>query len=206
MKHFLSFIALFFILQSASAQFSKGNKLLGGTVNFSSISSFDVPQLSSGISSAASTNISFLPSVSFFTSSSLSHGIRLKGSFYSNKTEYLEGGTTRVSRYSNNSFGAGYFLRKYMPVIETMGFYGELAPQFIYSTFKWTASNTNNSGTEISLPIGTGLYYLAGKKCMLSVDFTLANISRSSSDWSGVTWETKGLLSSGIGFSGYYRF
>ena len=208
MKHFLSFIALFFLLKSASAQFSKGDKLIGGTVQFSRISSFDIPPSSGGIISDKNSTISLLPSFSFFTSSSLAHGVRLKGSLYSRKTEYNDGTAIREVEFTQKHIGAGYFLRKYFPVIEKMGFYGELAPQFLFTEDKQTnfSSNYYSKGYEISLPIGTGLYYLTGKKSMVSIDLTLANISRSSSDWSGVTWETKGLLSSGIGFSGYYRF
>ena len=208
MKHFLSFIALFFLLKSASAQFSKGDKLIGGTVQFSKISSFDIPPSSGGIISDKNSTVSFLPSFSFFTSSSLSHGVRLKGSSYFRKMTYDDGTAIRETKYTRKEIGAGYFLRKYFPVIEKMGFYGELAPQFLFMEDKQGGLSNSyyKKGYEISFPIGTGLYYLTGKKSMLSVDLTLANISRSSSDWSGVIWETKGLLSSGIGFSGYYRF
>ncbi len=123
MKRFLLGLLVFqFYTFAANAQLHKGNKILGGTINYSTTTNTtDDPGVTGGQTNKTN-NFNVRPSLGFFVTDRTVVGLMFDINSYSNESSGLNG----VSfRYDSNQFGFGSFVRRYFPLKEWVAFYGQ---------------------------------------------------------------------------------
>ncbi|WP_332912936.1 outer membrane beta-barrel protein [Algoriphagus boritolerans] len=169
----LLFILPLLLLSFGSfAQFEKGNKLLGGTLNYSS-STFN-PGLPGQISKTNSLNIS--PILGVFVSDRTLVGLVFDALSYNSENSY----NGQESSYESNRFGFGPFVRRYFPVREWVAFYGQADLGYSAGKTKQTYSNSPNQNYERSLNvfhIGTSLGLAFFPTNWMSIDLSMNPLS-----------------------------
>lgn len=144
----LIILPLFLLSFSGFGQLQKGNKLLGGTISYSSTKNTSDNSGVAGGSFYKYNQFSNSPILGYFVSDRTVVGLKFDLFTSSSENSSLSGTTTR-SEF--NQFGFGPFVRRYFPVKEWVAFYGQAAID--YSSGKSTnTSEGNNSSftTEIS--------------------------------------------------------
>ena len=131
MKKFLAL--LFFALlssQTTFAQLQKGDFQLGGAINFSTWESSNSPGDPNSFQNS-SQNFSVNPNLGYFVTDKWVLGMSFRFNNGSREVRYntpILGNTD----FKNESWGTGFFARRYFPIQEKMAFFGEFQ-----STVDW---------------------------------------------------------------------
>ena len=146
------------------AQVKKNDWLLGGYFNFNTSSNSSNNGSNNGSNSGSNSNIS--PELGWAAGKNSVIGIR--GSVYL--------GTSKGSggyKSTNHSYLAGAFWKKFFPINEKVGWYGDLTAGYSYSDNQYPdAAQPPNyqkqTGTGFYAAVSPGVYYKAGKKVFLN--------------------------------------
>lgn len=168
MKLLLLVSFVFILSQSVSAQFSKGDKILGGSASFASGKSkndfqSNTPPLTRD-PEAKSMDVSINPSLGFFTSASTVHGFRLRFALSESRQK---SSNAAEPEYKNGTFGigGGYFFRKYKTFSGNLGGFGELGAGYMYNKPRYGSGTTPTH--TISADAKLGIYYAIDKRLLI---------------------------------------
>lgn len=178
-KRFLLILPLLLLSINGFAQLQKGNKILGGTLNYStSKSTSDDMGVAGGQSGKTSSYINNAI-LGVFVSDRTVLGLNFEINTYSSEQLFL---TEFPSNYESNQFGFGPFVRRYVPVKEWVAFYGQVGLGYNFGNVKQTHDNPNlsNLGYEIdtkTLSISTDLGLAFFPTDWMSVDLAMNPLS-----------------------------
>ena len=166
MKSLLLVSVLFILAHSVSAQFSKGDKILGGSATFSSGKSkndWPNPPFSRDPENK-SMSVSFNPSLGFFTSASTVHGFRLNLALSESRQKSSDASQPET-KSGAFGIGGGYFFRKYKTFAGNLGGFAELGAGYMYS--KPRHSSGSVATHTISADAKIGLYYAINNRLLI---------------------------------------
>lgn len=176
-KRLLFILPLLLLSFSGVAQLQKGNKILGGTLSFSTSTSNsgDI-----GVFGEDTKTKSFVnnPTLGFFVSDRTVVGLVFNISSYSQEANRLSGGT---SEYNSDQFGFGPFVRRYFPVKEWVAFYGQADLGYSFGEVEQTYSPYNTElgykfkNKALNLSTSLGLAFFPTK--WMSVDLAINPLS-----------------------------
>ena len=156
MKRILFFSSLLVLLTSAlNAQISKGSILLGGSIGFNKNKVEDTDK--------ESNSVSVMPAIGVAIKQNLVAGISL--TYNGSKNTY----NTPNSETKNDSYGASFFMRKYMTLGKGFFLFGE--GNLYYQTSKNVYSYSGSENVQKSW--GTGIYIYPGLSYAVSKRFHL---------------------------------
>lgn len=163
------------------AQLQKGNKVLGGTLNYSTSTTQSDNSGVAGGETSKTNSFNIGPIVGVFVSDRTVVGLKLNSYSYSSETTSLNG-----SVFSNefNNFGFGPFIRRYFPVKEWVAFYGQADLGYSSGKTIQTYSSSPNQNYERStntfnLSAALGLAFFPTN--WMSVDLSMNPLSFSHS-------------------------
>lgn len=178
-KRFLLILPLFLLSISCFAQLQQGNKILGGTLNYSTSKSTSDDMGVGGGQSGNSSSFINNAILGVFVSDRTVLGLNFEINTYSSEQLFL---TEFPSNYESNQFGFGPFVRRYFPVKEWVAFYGQVGLGYNFGNVKQTHDNPNlsNQGYEIdtkTLSISTDLGLAFFPTDWMSVDLAMNPLS-----------------------------
>ncbi len=191
----------------ASAQITKGSKLLGGGISFGRTK--NDPTNSTGLTRGASS------SVNFSAGSAIKENLIVGGSLFyghgSAKYTY-NSSSAPITVNKSNTYGAGAFARRYFPLGKNFYLFGQTSLNFGINNQEYLSGNTETSETKgwnISLGAAPGISYALTRKFQLELGFNdLASIyygkSVTENSGPGATSKSKGSsygLSTSLGTS-----
>lgn len=180
MKKISTLSVIVLLAFNASAQFQKGNKVLGFGLNVNSNSreiTYD-PNLRL----IKTNNVNLNTKLGFAKSESRLNGFFLSSGYGKTKS-YLASSNNSYSNQSIN-FGAGYFARKYMSFGNRFFVFGEAAAGGFYAAnYRAKLSDTYQQNFGASVSLRPGLAYKIKERLLLELEFAdLANITYSQSE------------------------
>ncbi|HEY0060454.1 MAG TPA: outer membrane beta-barrel protein [Flavisolibacter sp.] len=151
----------------ASAQITKGSKLLGGGIGFGGSRS-DPPFSSYSKQANASVGISVGVAIkeNLVAGGSLSYG-------HASSNYHVPSGSPDT-RNTGNNYGAGTFLRRYVPLGKNFYLFGQAGLDFGISNQEQVASattKTKSKGWNVSLNAAPGISYALTRKFQLELGF-----------------------------------
>ena len=172
---------------SASAQFNKGDRMVGASVASiffnSGNSDISVASIGNNISKVTSYGISITPSIGWFISEKTAIGATLNINPNGQKTTYEQNGSTYQSDKSNGfNFGIGGFARNYFSGNNTLLPFGQFSLNagisnlktegFFYggsgaSTYKQSYSGNSTGGFFANANLSAGLTKMLGENAGL---------------------------------------
>jgi hypothetical protein len=158
MKKFLAFIFLLILFTSAlRAQINKGSVLLGGNVGFSTNEATDT--------SLKNNSVSLSPVIGTAVKQNLIVGISFS---YGHGKNNL---TAPSVQSENESYGAGIFARKYVPLGKGFYLFGEMGLNYLSfsDTYTYISQKTEFKVQTININLYPGLSYAVSKKLQLEV-------------------------------------
>jgi hypothetical protein len=176
-QRFLLILPLLLISFTGFAQLQKGNKILGGTLQYSTstASSGDL-----GVFGEDKKTRSFVnnPTLGFFVSDCTVVGLVFNFSSFSSEVNRLSGG---ISEYNSDQFSFGPFVRRYFPLKEWVAFYGQADLGYslakgkqIFTQFN-TELNYKYNSKAINLSTALGLAFFP--KNWMSIDLVINPLS-----------------------------
>lgn len=152
-KNLLFTTVLFLVISSAvNAQITKGSTFIGGSLNFNSNSS-EYPNSPT----AKSTSFMVSPAIGKAIKDNLVGGIKLSYS-------HLKGG------YETNSYGGGFFIRKYIPVFNRVFVFGEASIGGNINRSTYTNNNfIETKGWSVNLSVAPGISFAVTKSLFLDL-------------------------------------
>lgn len=178
-KRLLVILPLLLLSISGFAQLQKGNKILGGTLNYTtSKSTSDDIGVAAGQSDNSSSFVN-RANLGVFVSDRTVLGMNFEISTYTSEQALLAGSAIN---YDSNQFGFGPFVRRYFPVKEWVAFYGQAGLGYNFGNVKQVYDNPNlaNQGYEIdikTLSLSTGLGLAFFPTDWMSVDLAMNPLS-----------------------------
>lgn len=165
---------------SGFSQLQKGNKILGGTLNYSTTTYTSDNSGVAGGSNSKTNSFNVSPLMGVFVSDRTVLGLMVNS--YTYRNESTNAGQEFTNE--NNQFGFGPFVRKYFPVKEWVAFYGQADLRYSSGKIKQTYSNSPNQNYERStnafnLAATLGLAFFPTN--WMSVDLSMNPISFSHS-------------------------
>lgn len=129
------------VFNTTSAQFKKGEKMVGGSVGsmvFNNGSAdINVAQIGTNKSKTSGYNISINPTLGWFISDNTAVGASVNINPSSNKTSYAQNSSTYQSdKVTNFNVGLGGFARHYFSATKSLLPYGQLGVNFGVSNLK----------------------------------------------------------------------
>lgn len=179
LKVLLPLLFAFTCALTTQAQISKGAKLFGSSIGYNHVklNSSNVMQ-----SDIKTTSFVVSPSAGVAVKENLVVGIRLDYSKSTEKSQHNYGssGTTE-----NKNYGGGFFLRKYVPLVNRLYVFGESNIMYTVNRQKASQQSSSNSGYEIKskgwstgLNFTPGISYGVSKKFQIEGGFnSLLNVS-----------------------------
>lgn len=146
-KRLLFILPLFLLSISGFAQLQKGNKLLGGALNYSTSNTLPTNPLGLPSQTGKSTSFTLSPILGVFVSDRTVVGLKLDS--YSSLNESTSNG--QEFRNEFNQFGFGPFVRRYFPVKEWVAFYGQADLGYSFGKTTQTFSSFPNQNSERSI-------------------------------------------------------
>jgi len=170
----LGLLALGFIFQQANAQIGKGEKMIGGSVGFTS-SKTEYKNLTA----PESTNNTFTitPQLGFGLGNNWIVGLGV--SYVSTKQETTQGSSKAETKTS--AVSPGIFVRKFHQFGDKFGIYGQLDAEYAFGEQKTTQTGNPDSKSEISgygISASPGLFYKASRKFV--IEATIGRLGYSS--------------------------
>jgi hypothetical protein len=164
---FFSFVLL--VTSSSFAQFSKGDKLLGGSINFHGNSnSLTTPGVNYG-SNGFATNLS--PRFGFFYKENKMVGISLSGNYSRGKSTIAANVEEKNTTYGA---GIGLFARNYKAFSSQFGWFLDYAGGVNHFSNKSERTLTPDFKTKqlsFNFGIAPGLYYKVSPKALIDASF-----------------------------------
>lgn len=181
----------------ASAQITKGSVLLGGGLSFGTSKT----EFTNNESKQTNYSIGFSAGVAVKQNTIVGGNINFGGSNSKNSN-----GNTSVTSPKNNNYGAGVFLRKYMPLGKSFYLYGQGGLGYSHSKSVHNTGvdfSSEAKGWNVGLNVTPGIAYALTKKFHLELGFyELAGINYGKSTTENVTIAgTNTSSSSNFGFS-----
>ncbi|MGB8194106.1 MAG: outer membrane beta-barrel protein [Chitinophagaceae bacterium] len=154
----LALISFVLIASKADAQLKKGEKMLGGSIAISTQKSeTEFPGFPA--SETKQTSISILPQLGFGLGSNWIAGINA-GVNYTKAEEGTE--TMKINIYT-----IGVFARKFHPVGERFGFFGEASAAYGRGTSKFENASTKRNNTTFGVSVVPGAYFRANRRFII---------------------------------------
>ena len=169
-------ITIAFLSQQASAQIKKGEKMLGGNIG---VTSTDYEQDNNAVEGSIA-NISIIPQLGFGVGNNWVVGVQAGYEYGKQKTTY---GANQTQEQKFNTFSGGVFTRKFFPIGERFGIYGQGDVTYgrtknKYKSSTGTASESNTNRIEVA--VSPGAYFRTGKRFILEAEVGSLGYSRSS--------------------------
>lgn len=170
----LIFIVFIAISISASSQFSKGDKLIGGSVNFYS-NNTNYSSTGNLTNNYNGINTGITPRFSWVIKDHLMNGIFLSGNYSHSKS--TGGDPKDYSTTNNYNYGVGYFIRNFGNFSQQFGWFIEYNALLNYNSSKTEYSSQGNvysnktNGLSAGLNIIPGLYYQASHNVVIEGAF-----------------------------------
>lgn len=180
-KRRLFILPLLLLSFSGVAQLQKGNKILGGTLNYSTSTNTSDNSGVAGGSTSKTNNLTVNPRLGFFVSDRTVVGLMFDINSYSNETTNLGG---FEYNYESSRFGFGPFVRRYFPVKDWVAFYGHADMNYSFGELKQTYSNSPSQNYERStntFNLGAALGLAFFPTNWMSVDLSMNPLSFSHS-------------------------
>lgn len=201
---------------SVNAQFKKDQLLLGGGMNWRYSQDDGYPDGTvTGPSKRKTNYMLFSPHVGVFLNSTTVHGVKLNIGFSSEK-EYrrtYSNPATLASRMNTTMLGAGYFLKKFIPVHDKVGLYGEGLLEFLHLSeklriepeFGGSGIGFRDKSFQVTLNAAAGLYFKTSSRFLLIAGTSLAGAEyRRSKKLSTHDFDIHAGMSSGLQLSVCY--
>jgi len=167
MKQIVLFILLAVVMVvSTNAQIAKGSIWLGGSIGYSE----NKTDYNDGYPDYKKTNLTVTPAIGKAIKENLVAGIDLTYNNY--REQNYSGGTYYTTK--QNTYGAGFFLRRYLPIVKNLYVYGQGRLGFDYSKNNQTPASTyglNSKGWSTDLTFYPGVSYAINKKLQLETGF-----------------------------------
>jgi len=168
-KNYLFVLTGLLLTVSASAQFTKGDRLLGAGLNLS----HSKGEYNSGFTpyTTTSNNASLTLDLGFASRTNRASGFFISGGYGKSKTEYPAQPTTNSSNESFNT-SAGFYTRRYRPLGKDFFLFAEGRAGVDFD--KSQISNTNTGDQtffSVRASISPGISYRAGKRFLLDLRF-----------------------------------
>lgn len=176
------FLQLFFVLcmlisVSAKGQFSKGDRLIGGSVNvysgnggstFANGQQYTSNYYSSGL----------VPRYSWVLKNNIMNGIFLNANYSHSANNYSSGPPDGYQKIDNYSFGVGYFIRKYKDFDQQFGWFLEYNALLGYNSYRQESAYPSgnfsiNKSSSVSAGLNAlpGLYYKVSRAAVIEAGF-----------------------------------
>lgn len=156
MQKIFTLALLLLIASTTEAQFKKGNKVLGFGLSFynQTNSGSIYSPVNAYTAQGLSTSLSL--SLAKATSETRLNGFFISSSYGKNKNDYL---SSNVNDSYNESYShhAGYFIRKYKPILNKFFVFGEGSGSVGYAQQNFY-SNAISSNKQKSINVGVALY------------------------------------------------
>ncbi|WP_111669155.1 outer membrane beta-barrel protein [Algoriphagus litoralis] len=135
---------------SGFAQLQKGNKIFGGTLNYSTTNS-DINDTQGVFSQTSESNNFYIgPVLGVFFSDRTVVGLAFNFYSFNNETTFQNG---ELYNNKSNQFGFGPFVRRYFPVKEWVAFYGQAELGYSSGKIKQTYSSFPDQNYERSTSV-----------------------------------------------------
>ena len=201
---------------SVSAQFKKDQLLLGGGMNWRYSQDDGYPDGTvTGPSKRKNNYMLFSPQIGRFLNASTVHGVKLNVGFSSEK-EYrrtYNNPASLASRMNTTMLGAGYFLKKFIPVHDRIGLYGEGIAEFLHLSekrriepeFGGSGISFQDKPFQVTLNAAAGLYFKPSSHFLLMAGTSLAGAEYiRSKKLSTNDFDIHAGISSGLQLSAFY--
>jgi len=171
-KFLLASVVVLLISLTTKAQIGKGSVWLGGNIGYGSSRSTGVSPINNPSSYAKSNSFWIAPAIGKAVKDNLILGISLtyQNVHYSNYAQY--------EKDNENYYGAGFFVRQYVPVLNRLYLFGQGNINFRYSKSEADLnsnypSNTHNEtkGWSAGLGFQPGVSFALNKKWQLETGF-----------------------------------
>lgn len=179
-QRFLLILPLLLISFTGFAQLQKGNKILGGTLNYSTSNTTPIDPIGLPGQTGKTTSFTNSPILGVFVSDRTVVGLRFDIYTFSSETTNIG----QEFRNEFNRFGFGPFVRRYFPVKEWVAFYGQADLGYSFGKTKQTYSSFPNQNSERStntLNLSTSLGLAFFPTNWMSVDLSMNPLSFSHS-------------------------
>jgi hypothetical protein len=160
-------ITIAFFSQQAAAQLKKGEKMLGGNIGFTNL---DTEQDRNPGYKAESSNILVQPQLGFGIGGNWIIGIQAGFAYNKQETSYPFQGT---QEQKSRTISGGVFARKFFPVGERFGIFGQGDVSYARSKDKYTTQGGSNgeiNGNSIMVAVSPGAYFRTGKRFILEAE------------------------------------
>lgn len=179
-QRFLLILPLLLISFSGFAQLQKGNKIVGGTLNYSISNTTPIDPIGLPGQTGKTTSFTNSPILGVFVSDRTVVGLGFD--IYTFSTETTNTGQEFRNKF--NKFGFGPFVRRYFPVKEWVAFYGQADLGYSFGKTKQTYSSFPNQNSErstntLNLSASLGLAFFPTN--WMSVDLSMNPLSFSHS-------------------------
>lgn len=179
-QRLLFILPLLLLSFSGFAQLQKGNKILGGTLNYSTSNTTPTDPIGLPGQTGKTNSFTNSPILGVFVSDRTVVGLRIDIYTFSSET------TNTGQEFKNefNRFGFGPFVRRYFPVKEWVAFYGQADLGYSFGKTKQTYSSFPNQNSErstntLNLSASLGLAFFPTN--WMSVDLSMNPLSFSHS-------------------------
>lgn len=216
MKKLSLLLSLLVCCFSVNAQFKKDRLLIGTGINWRYSLDDGYPDGTvTGPSKRKTNYMLFSPQVGIFLNASTVHGVKLNIGFSSEK-EYrrtYSNPATLASRMNTTMLGAGYFLKKFIPLHDRVGLYGEGLLEFLHLSeklriepeFGGSGIGFQDKPFQVTLNAAAGLYFKPSSRFLLMAGTSLAGAEyRRSKKLSTHDFDIHAGVSSGLQLSVYY--
>ncbi len=176
----LLILPLLLLSFSGFAQLQKGNKILGGTLNYSTSNTTPTDLIGLPAQTNKSNSFNISPLMGVFVTDRTVIGLKLDSYSYSSESTI----TGQEFRNEFNRFGFGPFVRRYFPVKEWVAFYGQADLGYSFGKTKQSYSsfpnqNSERSTSDFNLSAALGLAFFPTN--WMSVDLSMNPLSFSHS-------------------------
>ncbi len=145
-KRLLLILPLLLLSFSGFAQLQKGNKILGGTINYSTSNTSPTDPIGLPGQTSKTNSFNIRPIFGVFVSDRTVVGLTFDISSYSSENS----NNGQEFSYKSNRFSFGPFVRRYFPVKEWVAFYGQADLNYSSGNIKQNYSASLNQGYELS--------------------------------------------------------
>lgn len=201
-------ITVIFFVGSANAQIGKGETMLGGSVIINAYKG-EVTDISS-IKKVNYYSVS--PTIGFGLGHNWVAGAMLGYTF----SKHTESGTTYPSKHKSNETSFGLFARKYKPIGERFGVYGQVGAHYGFGKkieigYYTGGISSKSKSTSIGVGIKPGISYRISKKCLIESTFGNIGYAQNTDKIDGSPGKTKGSnfsisLTNTFSFAAYFVF
>jgi len=163
------------------AQVEKGNWLLGGSFSFGTNSNTNT----GGTATGSNSNLN--PELGWAVAKNSVIGFR--GGFSTSTSK-----DNTANKQTSTNYSAGLFWKKFFPINEKVGWYGDLSSGYTHGQNKYVysaATTQKYSASGFYASISPGVYYKPSKKVFLNAGFGGLSYNHAKSDAGSLSGNTK---------------